>query len=118
MKQGKIKKVFVGADRVASNGDVANKIGTYNLAILAHHHRIPFYVVAPLSSFDPSIPSGEFIPIEIRSSKEITNIKGKEIAPKGIKVENPAFDVTPHYLIKAFVTDKGIFSPSEIGRYL
>ena len=109
MAQGKIDKIFVGADRIASNGDAANKIGTYNLAVLANYHKIPFYVVAPISSFDFSLKSGKAIPIEERSHKEVTEINGKQLAPKGVKVYNPAFDVTPNNLIAAIVNEKGIF---------
>jgi len=112
MQKNMIDKVLVGADRIALNGDTANKIGTYNLAVLAHHHRIPFYVVAPLSSFDPKIKEGRFIPIEERAPCEVTHLFFKRpIAPKGIKVFNPAFDVTPQRLITAFVTEKGIILP-------
>ncbi len=107
-----VDKIFVGADRIAKNGDVANKIGTYNLAILAHYHRIPFYVVAPLTSFDLSIETGKYIPIEQRDPNEVRKILGKfRIVPKNFKVYNPAFDITPHKLITAIVTDKGIIYP-------
>jgi len=108
MKQGKIDKIMTGADRIASNGDTANKIGTYSLAVLAKYHNIPLYIIAPSSTFDLTLKTGKDIPVEERSSKEITHIKGKKIAPSGIKVYNPAFDVTPHKLIKAIVTEKGI----------
>jgi methylthioribose-1-phosphate isomerase len=108
MAQGKIDKIFVGADRIASNGDTANKIGTYNLAVLAHYHKIPLYVVAPVSTFDFAIKSGSQIPIEERSHKEVTEIGGRLIAPKNVKAYNPAFDVTPSELITAIVTEKGI----------
>ncbi|MDP3142741.1 MAG: S-methyl-5-thioribose-1-phosphate isomerase [Candidatus Omnitrophota bacterium] len=108
MAQGKIDKIFVGADRIAANGDTANKIGTYNLAVLAEFHKIPFYVVAPSSSFDLSIKDGAQIPIEQRDKKEVTHILGKPIAPSGIKVYNPAFDVTPGNLITAIITERGI----------
>ena len=101
MKEGKINKIFVGADRIAANGDAANKIGTYNLAVLARFHRIPFYVVAPASSFDLRLKSGQNIPIEQRSPNEVREILGKQIAPRNVKVYNPAFDVTPHHLISA-----------------
>ena len=109
MAKGKIDKIFVGADRIAANGDAANKIGTYNLAVLAKYHRIPFYVVAPSSSFDLRLKSGKDIPIEQRSSQEVREIFGKQIAPKKVKVYNPAFDVTPNQLISAIVTEQGIF---------
>jgi methylthioribose-1-phosphate isomerase len=109
MAKGKIDKIFVGADRIASNGDTANKIGTYNLAVLAKHHGIPFYVVAPLSTFDFRIKSGRDIPIEERDAKEVRMVFGKIIAPKNVKVYNPAFDVTPGWLITAIITEYGIF---------
>jgi methylthioribose-1-phosphate isomerase len=109
MARGKIDKIFVGTDRIASNGDAANKIGTYNLAVLANYHRIPFYVVAPLSSFDFTLKSGKEIPIEERSHKEVREIGGRLIAPADVKVYNPAFDVTPHELVTAIITEKGIF---------
>ncbi len=108
MKNKKIDLVIVGADRIARNGDTANKIGTYSLSVLANYHRIPFYVVAPTSTLDPNLRSGKDIPIEERSQKEVTNFRGKRIAPKGINVYNPAFDITPHHLIDAIVTEKGI----------
>lgn len=109
MAQGKIDKIFVGADRIASNGDAANKIGTYNLAVLAAYHKVPFYVVAPVSTFDFNIKSGKGIPIEERSHKEVVEFNHKMVAPKGVKVYNPAFDVTPNTLVTAIVTEKGIF---------
>ena len=109
MRRKQVNKVFVGADRIARNGDVANKVGTYNLAVLANWHHIPFYVVAPLSTFDRAIRTGRNIPIEQRSPFEVThNFFKKPIAPARIKVLNPAFDVTPHRLITAIVTEKGI----------
>ncbi|MFH1655460.1 MAG: S-methyl-5-thioribose-1-phosphate isomerase [Candidatus Omnitrophota bacterium] len=111
MKQRKIDKIFVGADRIASNGDVANKIGTYSLAVLAKYHKIPFYVVAPFSSFDLRLRTGQGIPIEQRADEEVTTINNKRIAAYGTKVYNPAFDVTPHQLISAIVTEKGIIRP-------
>jgi len=110
MKKKKIDLIIVGADRIAKNGDTANKIGTYNLACLARFHKIPFYVVAPSSTFDLKIPNGEYIPIEERNAEEITHIRGKRIAPKGVKVYNPSFDVTPAEYITAFITEKGIIS--------
>ncbi|MBL7084499.1 MAG: S-methyl-5-thioribose-1-phosphate isomerase [Candidatus Omnitrophica bacterium] len=109
MKEGRIDKILVGADRIAANGDAANKIGTYNLAILANFHRIPFYVVAPASSFDLRLRSGKDIPIEQRDPQEVREVFGKQIAPKKVKVYNPAFDVTPNQLISAIVTERGIF---------
>jgi methylthioribose-1-phosphate isomerase len=108
MSQKKINCVIVGADRVASNGDVANKIGTYNVAVLANFHKIPFYVAAPSSSFDPDIQTGEDIIIEERGSEEVTDCFGRKIAPPGIKVYSPAFDVTPTKLVTAYITEKGI----------
>jgi methylthioribose-1-phosphate isomerase len=112
MKQGKIDAVIVGADRIARNGDVANKVGTYNLAVLANHHGIPFYVAAPRSTIDFQIESGKDIPIEERYGREITEINGKKMAPDGIAVYSPAFDVTPNELIHAIVTNEGtLLSP-------
>ncbi len=108
MKKGLINAVVVGADRIAANGDVANKIGTYTVAILAREHRIPFYVAAPLSTIDLKIQHGDNIPIEERSPTEVTHIQGKMVAPKGIKVKNPAFDVTPNALVTAIITEKGV----------
>ncbi len=108
MKLGKINAIFVGADRIASNGDTANKIGTYSLSILAKEHNIPFYIVAPTSTIDSNIENGSQIPIEERNHKEVTHIKDVQIAPKDIKVFNPAFDVTPHQNITAIITEKGI----------
>lgn len=112
IKEGKINKVIVGADRIAANGDTANKIGTYNLAVLSHYHKIPFYIAAPLSTFDLKIKKGRDIPIEERPGQEVTDLFFKRpIAAKGIKVFNPAFDVTVHNLITAIITDKGIIRP-------
>ena len=108
MKQGKIGAVVVGADRVAANGDVANKIGTYTLAVLAKEHAIPFYVAAPFSTVDLETPDGSKIPIEQRSSREVTHIAGKAIAPEGVRVENPAFDVTPAKYVTAIITERGV----------
>ena len=108
MQEGKIDKVLVGADRVAANGDIANKIGTYMLAVLAKENGIPFYVACPFSSIDLSLSSGKAISIEQRNSSEITNGWGKRIAPQGIKTYNPAFDVTPARYIKGIITEKGI----------
>lgn len=108
MKQGRIDMIFAGADRIASNGDTANKIGTYMLAVLAKHHKVPFYIVAPRSTFDLKIKNGSKIPIEERKSDEITHIHGYITAPKGVKVYNPAFDVTPSALITGIVTEDGI----------
>ena len=114
MGKGKIDIIFTGADRIASNGDTANKIGTYMLAVLARHHGVPFYVVAPSSSFDLSIKSGKQIPIEERKSEEVTHFAGVSIAPKGVKVYNPAFDVTPAKLITGIVTEHGIIHPPYV----
>ncbi len=111
MNKGEIDMVFVGADRIAANGDTANKIGTYSLAVLARHHRIPFYIVAPFSTFDLEIASGKEIPIEQRNPDEVVLWGGRQIAPKGVKVYNPAFDVTDHKLITAIVTDRGVIRP-------
>ncbi len=108
MKKGKINLIMVGADRIAANGDVANKIGTYSLAVLGNYHNIPFYVIAPTSTIDLQIESGDGIPIEERSSKEVTHLGSKRILPKGVNVFNPAFDVTPHKLISAIITERGI----------
>jgi len=108
MKQGKIGAIVVGADRIAANGDVANKIGTYTVAVLAKEHGIPFYVAAPFSTIDMETPDGGKIPIEQRDSKEVTHIAGKQIVPDGAQVENPAFDVTPAKYVAAIVTERGI----------
>ena len=108
MQQRKIDCVIVGADRIAANGDVANKIGTYTLAVLAKESEIPFYVAAPTSTIDLSLSSGGKIPIEERSPEEVTHIQGVPIAPEGIRAANPAFDVTPHSYINAIITEKGI----------
>jgi methylthioribose-1-phosphate isomerase len=111
MKEGRIQIVVVGADRVAVNGDTANKIGTYGVALLAHAHQVPFYVAAPSSTFDFSLPSGDSIPIEQRDPREVTHGFGRQTAPDGINVYNPAFDVTPARLITGIVTEKGIIQP-------
>jgi methylthioribose-1-phosphate isomerase len=111
MARGLVDAVLVGADRIAANGDTANKIGTYGVAVLAKAHDIPFYVAAPASTFDLSLASGKEIPIEERSGSEITNGFGTQTAPSGIKVFNPAFDVTPSPLITAFITDRGVILP-------
>ncbi len=108
MRQGKIDCVIVGADRIAANGDTANKIGTYTLAVLAKEHGIPFYVAAPTSTIDPDLASGDDIPIEERSPGEVTHIAGLQIAPRGVTAHNPAFDVTPHRYITAIITENGI----------
>ena len=111
MKSGKVDAVVVGADRIAANGDTANKIGTYMVAVLAREHSIPFYVAAPLTTLDLSLKSGEEIPIEERDAKEVTHIREHQLAPDGIGVENPAFDVTPNHLITAIITDRGVARP-------
>jgi methylthioribose-1-phosphate isomerase len=111
MREGKVQAVIVGADRIAANGDTANKIGTYSVAVLAAAHNIPFYVAAPSTTFDLSIESGDEIPIEERSREEITHGFGKQTAPGGIAVYNPAFDVTPARLIKAIITERGVIEP-------
>ena len=115
MGQGRIHVCVVGADRITANGDVANKIGTYSVAVLAHAHGIPFYVAAPSSTIDLSMPSGEQIPIEQRDPREVTHVRGKApIAPDGCEVFNPAFDVTPARLITGIITERGVFKPSEL----
>jgi methylthioribose-1-phosphate isomerase len=111
MKQGKVQLVVVGADRIAANGDTANKIGTYSVALLAQAHGIPFYVAAPSTTFDLSLPSGDSIPIEQRDAREVTHGFGRATAPEGMPVYNPAFDVTPARLIAGIITDKGVISP-------
>ena len=108
MKADQIQAVVVGADRIAANGDVANKIGTYSVAVLAREHQIPFYVAAPLSTIDLGTPTGEEIPIEQRDTKEVTQIKGQVLVPPDITVANPAFDVTPNKLVTAIITEKGV----------
>jgi methylthioribose-1-phosphate isomerase len=117
MKQGRVSCIVVGTDRTAANGDVANKIGTYALAVLAHRHAIPFYVGAPTSSIDLDCASGEDIPIEERSSREVTHIFDRQIAPTGVRVLNPAFDVTPAELVTAIVTERGV-AREPLGRSL
>ena len=111
MKEGRIQSVIVGADRIAANGDTANKIGTYNVAILANTHDIPFYVAAPTSTLDLSLETGDLIPIEQRAAEEVTEGFGSRTAPKGVKVYSPAFDVTPAHLITAIITEKGVAHP-------
>jgi methylthioribose-1-phosphate isomerase len=111
MATGEVDLVIVGADRIAANGDVANKIGTYPLAVLARENGIPFYVAAPVSTFDLSLPSGERIPIEERAPDEITHHGGRRLAPEGVAVRNPAFDVTPHRFVSAIVCEKGVARP-------
>jgi methylthioribose-1-phosphate isomerase len=111
MKEGRVQLVVVGADRIAANGDTANKIGTYGVALLARAHGIPFYVAAPSSTFDRSLPSGDQIPIEQRDAREVTHGLGQQTAPEGVAVYNPAFDVTPHALISGIITEKGLIRP-------
>lgn len=111
MREGRVQLVVVGADRIAANGDTANKIGTYGVAVLARAHGIPFYVAAPSSTFDLSLPTGDAIPIEQRDAREVTHGFGQQTAPEGINVYNPAFDVTPAQLIAGIVTDKGRIEP-------
>lgn len=111
MREGKVQAVVVGADRIAANGDTANKIGTYSVAVLAHAHGIPFYVAAPSTTFDLTLASGDGIPIEQRKAEEITHGFGKQTAPEGVAVYNPAFDVTPAKYIKAIITERGIIEP-------
>jgi methylthioribose-1-phosphate isomerase len=108
MKQGKIGAIVVGADRIAANGDVANKIGTYTVAVLAKENNVPFYVAAPLSTVDLACPDGSRIPIEQRNPKEVTHIGGKQVVPEGVSIENPAFDVTPAKYVNAIITERGI----------
>jgi methylthioribose-1-phosphate isomerase len=108
MKQGKIGAIVVGADRIAANGDVANKIGTYTVAVLAKEHGIPFYVAAPISTVDLETPDGSGIPIEQRDESEVTHIAGKQVTPDGVSIENPAFDVTPAKYVAAIITERGI----------
>ena len=111
LHSGRVGCVVVGADRIAANGDVANKIGTYTVAVLAKENGVPFYVAAPLSTVDLATPSGEMIPIEQRPAEEVTAIQGVPIAPEGIAVQNPAFDVTPHGYIAAIITERGVAKP-------
>jgi methylthioribose-1-phosphate isomerase len=108
MRQGKIGAVVVGADRIAANGDVANKIGTYSVAVLAKENGIPFYVAAPISTVDLACATGDLIPIEQRNAREITHIAGKQMTPDGVSIENPAFDVTPAKYVSAIITERGI----------
>ena len=111
MAGGRVDKVIVGADRIARNGDVANKIGTFPLALAARRHGIPFYVAAPYSTLDPTLATGEEIPIEERAPEEVTRFGGVSVAPEGVGVYNPAFDVTPAELVSAIITDVGVFEP-------
>jgi methylthioribose-1-phosphate isomerase len=111
MARGEVDAVIVGADRIAANGDVANKIGTYSVAVLAHENGLPFYVAAPISTVDLATPSGESIPIEERAPEEVTHHGGQRLAPAGVAVRNPAFDVTPHRYVTAIVTERGVARP-------
>lgn len=110
MQRGEVDMVIAGADRIAANGDTANKIGTYGLAVLAQAHGIPFYIAAPVSTIDPEMPTGELIPIEDRDPSEVTEIDGHRFAPHGIQVANPSFDVTPSRLIKGIITERGVLT--------
>jgi methylthioribose-1-phosphate isomerase len=114
MGHGRVNFVVVGADRIAANGDTANKIGTYTVAILAREHQIPFYVAAPLSTIDLNTPDGQHIPIEERQGREVTHLRGTRLTPEGATVWNPAFDVTPSHLIAGIITERGIFRPPYI----
>ena len=114
LRQGDITCVIVGADRIAANGDVANKIGTYGVALAARAHRVPFYVAAPTSTIDPAMPDGAGIPIEQRAADEVTGWRGHAAAPAGVAAWNPAFDVTPAELVTAIITDKGVFAPEDV----
>ena len=118
MQQGKVQAVVVGADRITANGDTANKIGTYNLAVLAHHHGIPFIVAAPVSTLDPALPDGSHIVIEERDGAEVRSIQGKTVAPAHCPVYNPAFDVTPASLISAIVTERGVIERPDRSKLL
>ena len=109
MQQGRVNFIVVGADRIAANGDTANKIGTYGVAVLAQEHAIPFYVAAPLSTIDLHTPDGAHIPIEERNAREVTHVGGSQVAPAGARIWNPAFDVTPHKFISGIITERGIF---------
>ncbi len=111
MARGEVNSVVVGSDRIAANGDVANKIGTYTVAVLAKEHGLPFYVAAPVSTIDPGTPTGEGIPIEERSAEEVTHIAGHKITPDGVPVRHPAFDVTPHRLVTAIICERGVARP-------
>jgi methylthioribose-1-phosphate isomerase len=114
ISSGEVDVIVVGADRIAANGDTANKIGTYALAVLAKRHNVPFYVAAPISTFDPNIASGKEIPIEERPADEVTGYRDTRWAPKGVKVRNPAFDVTPAELITGIICEKGVvLNPSR-----
>ena len=111
MRAGDIDIVVVGADRIAANGDTANKIGTYTVAVLAHEHKVPFYVAAPLSTIDLATPDGDHIPIEERDQREVSHLGAARLTPVGAHIRNPAFDVTPHRYITGIITERGIFRP-------
>jgi methylthioribose-1-phosphate isomerase len=111
MRDGRIDLVVVGADRIAANGDTANKVGTYTVALVAREHKVPFYVAAPVSTIDLDTPEGRLIPIEERPAREVTHVKAVRLAPEGAKIFNPAFDVTPHALIAGIITERGIARP-------
>jgi methylthioribose-1-phosphate isomerase len=114
MRSGDIDIVVVGADRIAANGDTANKIGTYTVAVLAHEHKVPFYVAAPISTIDLATPEGDRIPIEERDQREVSHLGSARLTPVGAHIRNPAFDVTPHRYIAGFITERGIFKPPYI----
>jgi methylthioribose-1-phosphate isomerase len=114
LQSGRIGCVVVGADRIVANGDVANKIGTYSLAVLAKENQVPFYVAAPVSTLDLKLASGREIPIEQRAAAEVTHVFGVPVAPEGTAVENPAFDVTPNRYVTAIVTERGVARPSYL----
>jgi methylthioribose-1-phosphate isomerase len=118
LRRGDITCVLVGADRIAANGDVANKIGTYGVALAARAHGVPFYVAAPSSTVDVATPDGAAIPIEERAADEVASLGGRRTAPAGARIWNPAFDVTPAALVTAIITDRGVFAPSDVGRTL
>src|SRR5262249_9648094 len=113
MREGRVQLVIVGADRIAANGDTANKIGTYGLAVLARAHGVPFYVAAPSSTFDRELPSGDRIPIEQRDAREVSYGVGRQTAPEGVRVHTAAFDVTPGHLSTGIVTEKGLIVPVD-----
>jgi methylthioribose-1-phosphate isomerase len=117
MKQGLIDAVIVGADRIAANGDTANKIGTYSLAIVAKAHKVPFFVAAPLSTIDFDLPSGNLIPIEERHPSEIYKVGETVICPPGVEFYNPAFDVTPNEFITGIITEKGVVAPADLQKF-
>jgi methylthioribose-1-phosphate isomerase len=114
LASGRVQRIIVGADRIAANGDVANKVGTYGVAVMARQHGIPFYVAAPWSTFDGKLASGAQIPIEERDSAEVTSWGGNEQAPAGINVYNPAFDVTPAEFVTAYITDRGVLNRQQV----